>query len=118
MKTATITAGEVMTGFVAAEPSDTLGEIAEKMREANAGSALVIDYGRLVGILTSRDIRRGGLSCRLPTTAPSSSGVLRVHGKETWPFRELPEEVPYGRLGERKLHDVRASPVEGLGTFA
>ena len=30
MKTATITAGEVMTGFVAAEPSDTLGEIAEK----------------------------------------------------------------------------------------
>ena len=54
----TITAGEVMTGFVAAEPSDTLGEIAEKMREANAGSALVIDYGRLVGILTSRDMLR------------------------------------------------------------
>ncbi len=47
MKTATITAGEVMTGFVAAEPSDTLGEIAEKMREADAGSALVVDYGRL-----------------------------------------------------------------------
>ncbi len=58
MKTATITAGEVMTGFVAAEPSDTLGEIAEKMREADAGSALVIDYGRLVGILTSRDVLR------------------------------------------------------------
>jgi len=58
IKTATITAGEVMTGFVAAEPSDTLGEIAEKMREANAGSALVIDYGRLVGILTSRDMLR------------------------------------------------------------
>jgi CBS domain-containing protein len=47
-----------MTGFVAAEPSDTLGEIAEKMREADAGSALVIDYGRLVGILTSRDVLR------------------------------------------------------------
>ena len=58
MTTTTITAGEVMTGFVAAEPSDTLGEVAERMREANAGSALVIDYGRLVGILTSRDMLR------------------------------------------------------------
>ena len=58
MKTASITAGEVMTGFVAAEPSDTLGEIAEKMREADAGSVLVVDYGRLVGILTSRDVLR------------------------------------------------------------
>lgn len=57
-KTATITAGDVMTAFVAAEPSDTLGEVAEKMREANAGSALVLDYGRLIGILTSRDLLR------------------------------------------------------------
>ena len=47
MKTATITAGDVMTAFVTAEPTDTLGEVAEKMREANAGSALVLDYGRL-----------------------------------------------------------------------
>jgi CBS domain-containing protein len=57
-KTATITAGDVMTAFVAAEPSDTLGEVAERMREANAGSALVLDYGRLIGILTSRDLLR------------------------------------------------------------
>ena len=28
MNTATITAGEVMTGFVAAEPTGTLGEMA------------------------------------------------------------------------------------------
>jgi CBS domain-containing protein len=57
-KTSTVTVGEVMTEFVAAEPSDTLGEVAEKMREADAGSALVIDYGRLIGILTSRDVLR------------------------------------------------------------
>src|SRR5262245_18857388 len=58
MKTATITAGEVMTSFVIAEPSDTLGEVAERMSEASAGSALVLDYGRLIGILTSRDMLR------------------------------------------------------------
>jgi CBS domain-containing protein len=53
-----ITAGDVMTDFVAVEPSDTLAEAAERMREANAGSALVIDFGRLSGILTSRDLLR------------------------------------------------------------
>lgn len=39
-------------------PEDTLGEVAERMRERDAGSALVVDYGRLVGILTSRDLLR------------------------------------------------------------
>lgn len=39
-------------------PEDTLGEIAERLRERDAGSALVCDYGRLVGILTSRDLLR------------------------------------------------------------
>jgi sulfide:quinone oxidoreductase len=39
-------------------PEDTLGEIAERLRELDAGSALVCDYGRLVGILTSRDLLR------------------------------------------------------------
>lgn len=44
--------------FVSIEPSDTLGEAAEKMSELDVGSALVVDSGRLVGILTSRDLLR------------------------------------------------------------
>jgi sulfide:quinone oxidoreductase len=39
-------------------PEDTLGEVAEKMRACERGSALVADYGRLIGILTSRDLLR------------------------------------------------------------
>jgi CBS domain-containing protein len=39
-------------------PEDTLGEVAEKMRAGDIGSALVADYGRLIGILTSRDLLR------------------------------------------------------------
>ena len=39
-------------------PEDTLGEVAEKMRAGDRGSALVADYGRLIGILTSRDLLR------------------------------------------------------------
>jgi CBS domain-containing protein len=44
--------------FVAAAPEDTLGELAERLAEADAGSALVLEFGRLTGILTSRDIVR------------------------------------------------------------
>jgi CBS domain-containing protein len=46
------------TDFAAVDPWDTLGEAVERMTEKEAGSALVIDYGRLIGILTSRDILR------------------------------------------------------------
>ena len=46
----------MMRKFVAVAPEDTLGEVAEKLAATNAGSALVVEYGHLTGILTSRDI--------------------------------------------------------------
>jgi sulfide:quinone oxidoreductase len=50
---------EVMaTDSLVVAPEDTLGEIAEKLRERDTGSALVCDFGRLIGILTSRDLLR------------------------------------------------------------
>lgn len=39
-------------------PEDTLGEVAERMRARDLGPALVADFGRLIGILTSRDLVR------------------------------------------------------------
>jgi sulfide:quinone oxidoreductase len=39
-------------------PEDTLGEVAERMQAFDLGSALVADFGRLIGILTSRDLLR------------------------------------------------------------
>jgi len=39
-------------------PEHTLGDVAEKMRDRDIGSAAVADYGRLIGILTSRDLLR------------------------------------------------------------
>lgn len=51
------TVGDVMSGDpLIVAPEDTLGETAERMRERDVGSALVDDYGRLIGILTSRDM--------------------------------------------------------------
>ena len=37
-------------------PEDTLGEVAERMVQLGASSALVAEYGRLVGILTTQDL--------------------------------------------------------------
>jgi sulfide:quinone oxidoreductase len=49
--------GEIMSRKVlVVAPEDTLGEIAERMRESDVGSAVVSDFGRLIGILTSRDL--------------------------------------------------------------
>ena len=39
-------------------PEDTLGEVATRMNELGIGSALVADFGRMIGIITERDIMR------------------------------------------------------------
>ena len=39
-------------------PEDTLGFAAEQMAEREVGAAVVLDYGRLIGILSERDILR------------------------------------------------------------
>ena len=53
------TLGELMTREVlAVQPEDTLGEAAERMAGADVGSAAVLEHGRLIGILTERDVLR------------------------------------------------------------
>lgn len=53
------TVAEVMQSDpVVVAPEDTLGEVAARMNERGVGSALVSDFGRMIGILTERDILR------------------------------------------------------------
>lgn len=53
------TLGELMTREVLeVAPEDTLGQAAEAMVERGVGSAVVSDFGRLIGILTERDVLR------------------------------------------------------------
>ena len=45
--------------FITVAPEDTLGEVAERMVEEKKGGAVVVmDYGRMIGILTERDLLR------------------------------------------------------------
>jgi CBS domain-containing protein len=42
--------------FITVAPEDTLGEVAQKMVDVNVGAVVVKDFGRLIGILTERDL--------------------------------------------------------------
>ncbi len=51
--------GDLMTRDVlTVAPEDTLGEAAAKMTERGVGAAVVSDFGRMIGILSERDIMR------------------------------------------------------------
>jgi CBS domain-containing protein len=114
-------------------PEDTLGEIAERMRERDAGSALVCDYGRLVGILTSRDLLRAyagrvhpsegrvreWMTAQPLTVVPGTSLdeaalVMSQHG-----FHHLPvvgdEGHPLGLVGLRDTVRAGAAPRVHIG---
>ena len=43
-------------GLIEVAPEDTLGEVAERMTLKNVGAVAVKDNGRLIGILTERDL--------------------------------------------------------------
>jgi CBS domain-containing protein len=46
------------TDVVTVAPEDTLGEAAAKMTEKGIGAVVVSDFGRMIGILSERDIMR------------------------------------------------------------
>jgi CBS domain-containing protein len=60
--------GDVMRGeFITVAPEDTLGEVARKMVDKNMGAVIVKDYGRLIGILTERDMLKA-MAARVHTS--------------------------------------------------
>jgi CBS domain-containing protein len=115
--------------FLAVAPEDTLGEVAEKMAQADTGSALVAEYGRLTGILTSRDIIRAIASRVHPsegrvrewmsadpvTASPDTPAEEAAHAMLAGGFHHLPvveAERPVGVVGLRAVVGYTKS---GLG---
>jgi CBS domain-containing protein len=114
-------------------PEDTLGEVAEKMRASDTGSALVSDYGRLIGILTSRDLLRAFAGRVHPSEARvrewmtaepvTVSAATPIEAAVTlmteYGFHHLPvveDERPVGMLGLRQAtRQARGRMGIGLG---
>src|SRR3970282_2436392 len=62
------TLGEIRKpSFIEVAPEDSLGEVAERMRAENVGAVVVKDFGRLIGILTERDMLRA-MAARVHTS--------------------------------------------------
>src|SRR3954453_15037184 len=85
-------------------PEDTLGFAAERMAGGDVGAVVVLDYGRLIGILSERDILRalagrahppggggrGWMTAEPITASPQTepAEAARVMGEKG--FRHLP----------------------------
>lgn len=123
--------GDVMSADpLVVAPEDTLGEVAERMRERDIGSVLVAEYGRLIGILTSRDMLRA-LAARVHssearvrqwmtaepiavsanTTLEAAAILMSEHHIHHLPVVE--DERPIGMVGLRDV--VRSASSEFLG---
>jgi len=113
--------GDLMTRDVlAVAPEDTLGEAAERMVERGVGSVVVSDFGRLIGILTERDLLRAvadrihssearvrewmtsePITATPETTPREAARTMLDHG-----FRHLPVVDDETTLGIVSLRDV------------
>jgi sulfide:quinone oxidoreductase len=115
-------------------PDDTLADVAERMRERDVGSALVTDRGRLIGILTSRDMQRAlagrvyssearvrewmtaePIAVSVTTTLEAASLLMIEHHIHHLPVVEV--ERPVGIVGMRDLvRTAKSIPTKiGLG---
>ncbi len=113
--------GEAMSADpLVVAPEDTLGEVAEQMCEREVDSAAVAEYGRLIGIVTSRDMLRA-IASRLhssearvrqwmtaepitvsaATTLDIADAIMAEHGIHHLPVVEA--ERPVGLLEARDV---------------
>jgi CBS domain-containing protein len=112
-------------------PEDTLGEAAEKMAGRSVGAALVMDAGRLVGILTERDLL-AAVAGRVqtneapvrewmtekPLTAPEATSIERAASiMVTHGFRHLPIVDGERTIGIISLRDVVRSAVRAYPEY-
>jgi sulfide:quinone oxidoreductase len=125
--------GEVMsTDPLVVAPEDTLGEVAEMMQQRDVGSALVAEYGRLIGILTSRDLLRAlagrvhssearvrewmtaePIAVSAKTTLEAAAILMTEHDIHHLPV--VDGERPVGMVGLRAVVRSRAPLGAGIG---
>lgn len=105
-KTAEASLAELSTAsLLVVAPEDTLGEVAERMRDLEIGSAIVAEYGRTIGIITSRDMLEAFAS--------------RVHSSEarvrSWmtaePITIQREATPAAAASLMREHDIHHLPI-------
>lgn len=112
-------------------PEDTLGDAAEKMAARGVGAALVMDLGRLVGILTERDLlaavagrvqtseaRVREWMTEKPLTVPEATSIERAASiMVTHGFHHLPIVDGERTIGIVSLRDVVRSAIRAYPEY-
>ncbi len=122
--------GEIMTREVlVAAPEDTIGQAAEEMVQRGVGSVVVLDYGRLIGILTERDLLRAvagrthssearvreWMTAEPVTVSESTSAADAARLMLDKGFRHLPVVEDDQAVGIVSIRDVARWGVEAAG---
>jgi CBS domain-containing protein len=107
------------------EPGETITQVAQRMVERNVGAVLVLDGGRLVGIMTERDLMRAvarglpgdAVVAEFMTRDPETiepddttqhAVVLMIHGG----FRHLPVVEGDDVVGMLSIRDLMRVALE------
>lgn len=97
---------DVMTDEVeVCSPLDTVNEVATKMKELNVGAMPIVDNGKLVGIITDRDIV---IRCIAENT-PTTSKVSEIMSKNLITIN--PEDSTEDAVRLMARHQIRRLPV-------
>jgi len=88
------------------EPKATLGEVATLMKQEDCGSIPVVEGGRLVGIVTDRDIVVRGIAAGVDTKTQRISKVMSSDPVTVGPDEDIAD-------AEKKMADrqIRRLPV-------
>jgi CBS domain-containing protein len=103
--------------FLTVAPEDTLGEVAERMTGKNVGAVIVKDHGRLIGILTERDMLRA-MAARVHTSDARVRSFMTADPLTASPDMDL-EEAAKVMLdnGFRHLPVVEGESVIGIASL-
>ena len=108
------------TDVLSVAPEDTIGEAAQKMVDRGVGAAVVLDYGRLIGIFTERDLMRAvadrvhssearireWMTAEPITITPETSAEEAAHTMLENGFRHLPVLEGERAVGILSIRDV------------
>ena len=111
--------------LLSVDPGETITEVAQRMVERNLGAVLVLDGGRLAGIMTERDLLRAvarglhgdALVAEYMTEHPETiapddttqhAAVLMIHGG----FRHLPVVERDDVVGILSIRDLTRIALE------
>lgn len=95
--------------LVATHRLESLTDIAIRVRENDVSAVAIVDDGRLLGIITERDLARATADGLSPAVTPASSCMT------TQPFTMGPEEDAEKAVSQMAARRIRHIPIEDSG---